>query len=152
MNTNFKLLAGVVVSILACSCQASGLASGRSAYPCEPDRHQVLTARLSRLAPSQVFVVPPGTRPWVSTSDRPDPEQLFAGIGGVIDVSVTPAGATPHTATDDNGRTRSDDPTVDLRTTGSWYRLPVANGAWQIYTVDLGATDVQVRVIACADH
>lgn len=111
----------------------------------------MLDATLARLAPSPDFVVPRGANPWISTSYKPDPEQLFGGLGGVVDISVIPADAVPRTTTDDRGRTRTEDPTIDLRKTGAWYRLPVASGSWRVYTVDLGANGVHVTVLACTD-
>ena len=142
-----------VAIILCCSsCRASGSSAERSAPPCPPIRHLLLNARLSRLALSQPFDVPPATTPWVSTTNRPDPEQLFGGVGGIVDISVSAAGTAPRITTDPQGSSHSHDPTVDLRKTGAWYRLPVVSGSWQVYTVDLGASSVDVSVIACADR
>lgn len=149
---NVRLLAGLVGSVLICSCQTSGQPTGNPSPPCEPSGHLALTTVLSRLTPSTAFVVPRRTEPWISTSYKPDPEQLFGGLGGVVDISVAPAGAAPRTTTDDRGRTRTEDPTIDLRKTGAWYRLPVPSGSWRVYTVDLGANAVPVTVIACADR
>lgn len=77
------------------------------------------------------------------------PEQLFSGLGGVVDISMTPPGASPLTKTDSQGRVSTDDPTIDLVKTGRWYRLPAASGTSRIYTVDLGADAVPISVIAC---
>lgn len=147
---NVRLLAALVGAVLISSCQGSAPPAGQAAPPCEPGRHLVLAATLTRLAPSPPFVIPPGTNPWISTSDKPDPEQLFSGVGGVVDISVTSAAASPLTTTDAQGRVSAEDPTIDLVKTGRWYRLPAASGSWRVYTVDLGANAVPITVIACS--
>jgi hypothetical protein len=105
---------------------------------------------VSRLAPGPAFAVPSGAEVWVESGSQPGDgdEGLFAGVGGIGDVSALRDGGTPSITTDASGTTSSNDPTVTLRKTGAWVRLPIGAGSWQLYTDDM-APSFLVTVIAC---
>lgn len=132
-----------VATLASCSTASS---SGQTVCP-SSHRVTLLTTVLRVGIPGPAFATSPGAPTWIVTHDRPDPEGLFAGVGGIATVSAVAAGSlavrTSISPSDLAGK-----PTITLHT-GRWVRLPVGAGDWQLVTPTLGTTALSVVVASC---
>ncbi len=140
------LLLAISLGLLLLTGCGSSASNSSPAICGEAARTPLLKANLDPWTLSAPFTVPAGSVAWIQVTKLPlSDEGLFGTINGIAELRWIRSGATPNIVTQANGYKDSSDPLFEVKKGLAWQELPLAPGAWQLYSF----SDPGIEVVSC---